>query len=128
MEITIDDNRTFFDIEQEFKRMFPFLKIEFFTNNNKAPEDSLTSNLIKNKSNRLAECRKSPGKGIITITPLMTVYNLNKFFNNEYGLSIKVFRNSWLVWLEATVTDGWTLEEQNRQGEALSRKNIQNTL
>lgn len=51
------------------------------------------------------------------ITPDMTVTDLEQSFNTIYGLGVQVFRKSGKIWLETTVTDGWTLEEQNRQGE-----------
>ena len=50
----------------------------------------------------------------------MTVSDLEQKFAELFGLSVQVFRKSANVWLETTVTDGWTLEEQNRQGEALA--------
>ena len=69
----------------------------------------------------MGECRSVHKKGIITITPNMTVVDLEQRFNDVYGLGVEVFRKSGKVWLETTVTDGWTLEEQNLQGEALSK-------
>jgi hypothetical protein len=33
----------------------------------------------------------------------------------------QVYRKSGKIWLETTVTDSWTLEEQNKQGESLSK-------
>ena len=50
----------------------------------------------------------------------MTVTELERQFRELYGLHVLVFRKSGKVWLETTVTDGWTLAEQNNQGEALS--------
>lgn len=123
MKITISQDRTFFDIQEEFSKVFPYLKIEFFKKKPKQGEQ-FEQKQVKYKSKTLAEYSTTAGNGNIIITPKMTVANLEKSFNNEYGLKIKVYRNSWRVWLEATVTDGWTLEEQNKQGEALSGKNI----
>ena len=51
----------------------------------------------------------------------MTVIDLEKKFREVFGLGIQVFRKSGKAWLETTLTDNWTLEEQNRQGEALSK-------
>jgi hypothetical protein len=34
---------------------------------------------------------------------------------------VQVFRQSGRVWLETTRTDDWTLAEQNKQGEELSK-------
>ena len=51
----------------------------------------------------------------------MTVANMQQSFSDVYGLEIQVFRKSGKAWLESTIPDGWTLEEQNRQGGALSK-------
>jgi len=64
--------------------------------------------------------------GTITIAPGMTVNELEQNFKDVYGLSVQVFRKSGKVWLETTVTDGWSLEEQNRQGEDLSKLSFLN--
>jgi len=50
----------------------------------------------------------------------MTVAEMEERFRDIYGLGVQVFRKSGTIWLETTVTDGWTLEDQNKQGEALS--------
>lgn len=57
--------------------------------------------------------------GNITITPHMTVNNLEQTFGDIYGLSVQVFRKSGNAWLETIETDGLTLEEQNKIGEEL---------
>lgn len=123
--MTIEVNRTFCEIQEEFCEMFPYLKIEFFSKM-QTSADVNSLKIINNRNRTLAEYSILNKKGSIIITPQMTVSFLDQCFNNEYGLSVKIFRNSWRVWLEATVTDGWTLEEQNRQGEALSGNEIQN--
>lgn len=69
----------------------------------------------------MGECRTIQNRNEIAITPDMTVVELEQCFNNIYGLGIQVFRKSGKGWLETTVTDGWTLKEQNKQGEALSK-------
>ena len=51
----------------------------------------------------------------------MTVNELEQRFSDVYGLGVQVFRKSGNVWLETTVTDGWTLEQQNKQGESLDK-------
>ncbi|MEI8136014.1 MAG: hypothetical protein WCH21_01685 [Bacteroidota bacterium] len=76
---------------------------------------------MKHSSKTLGECRNIHSKGSITITPNMTVTDLEQNFADVYGLGVQVFRKSGRAWLETTVTDGWTLEEQNKQGAALSK-------
>jgi hypothetical protein len=120
MQITINDSRKIFAIQEEFNTVFPYLKLEFFSKPHK-PGGASAKKFIKHSSLVLGECRSVHKKGIITITPNMTVVDLEQRFNDVYGLGVEVFRKSGKVWLETTVTDGWTLEEQNLQGEALSK-------
>ena len=120
MQITINDHRKIFSIQEEFNVVFPYLKIEFFSKPHKSGGGS-SKKFVKHNSKTLGECRTIHNKGQITITPNMTVVDLEQNFNDVYGLGIQVFRMSGKVWLETTVTDGWTLEEQNREGESLSK-------
>ena len=119
MKITINDRRKIFAIQEEFFRVFPFLKLEFFAKPHR-PGAASSKKLIKHSSKTLGECRTIHNNGILTITPEMTVTGLEQNFSDIYGLGVQVFRKSGNVWLETTMTDGWTLEEQNRQGESLS--------
>lgn len=120
MKITINDHRKIFAIQEEFKTLFPYLKLEFFSKSHKSSGAS-AKNLIKHHSKTLQECRTIHNNGEIDITTQLTVSELEQRFRDVYGLSIKIFRKSGKVWLETTLTDNWTLAEQNRQGEALSK-------
>jgi len=73
----------------------------------------LQKNLIKHNTRTLEECRTIPNKGEIGITPLLTVSELEQRFQDVYGLGVQVLRKSGRVWLETTVTYGWTIEQQN---------------
>lgn len=120
MKITINDKRKIFAIQEEFNNAFPFLKLEFFAKPHTVGGGS-AKKLIKHNSKTLGECRTVHNKGQIAITPQMTVAELEQRFSDVYGLGVQVFRKSGKVWLETTVTDGWTLERQNAEGEALGR-------
>lgn len=119
MKININDNRKIFTIQEEFNTLFPYLKIEFFSKPHKVGGAS-GKKLIKHNSKTLGECRTIHNNGEITITPSLTVSDLEQRFQDVYGLNVQIFRKSGKVWLETTVTDGWSLDEQNKQGEALS--------
>lgn len=121
MKITINDNRKIFAIQEEFSKQFPYLKLEFFSKPHK-PGGENSRKHIKSNSKTLGECRTIHNSGEITITPHMTVNELEQRFADVYGLGVQVFRKSINVWLETTLTDGWTLEEQNKQGESLNEE------
>lgn len=119
MKITINDHRKIYAIQEEFNQFFPYLKLEFYSKPNKAGGAS-SRKLLKHNNKTLGECRTIHEKGTITISPSMTVSELEQSFADNYGLGLEVFRKSGKVWLETTLTEGWTLEEQNKQGEELS--------
>ncbi len=120
MKIAINDNRRILSIQEEFNSVYPYLKLEFFSMPHRYSCD-FSKKMLKHNSNMLANCRIIHNKGDLEIQPLMSVQELEKIFLDEYGLGVQVFRKSGSVWLETTVTDSWTLDEQNRQGESLSR-------
>ena len=120
MKIIINDDIKISGIQEEFNKVFPYLKLEFFSGLHN-PGMGSAKRFIKNNSLTLGDCRRIHTTGNIIITPVMTVTELEQCFGNIYGLGVQVFRQSGKTWLETSVTDGWTLEEQNRQGEELSK-------
>jgi hypothetical protein len=123
MLIKIDDNNTFNNIQQRFRSLFPFLKLEFLKKKTPFPGSGVSiKQPITILDKTLAESRTIFKEGTITISPEMTISELEKCFNEIYGLSTQVLRQSGNVWLITTVTDKWTLEEQNRQGEIITQQ------
>ena len=50
----------------------------------------------------------------------MTVGELENIFKDQFGANVQVSRKSGSLWLETTLTDKWTLLQQNEQGKELS--------
>jgi hypothetical protein len=119
MKIIITDRRKIFAIQNEFSKVFPFLKLEFFAKparlNGASP-----NKVLRESSKTLGECRTVHISGMLTITPDMTVKELEQHFRDIYGLTIQILRKSGKAWLGTKMTDGWSLKEQNEQGESLS--------
>lgn len=120
MNIVINDHRKIFAIQEEFSKVFPYLKLEFLSKPHTSSGSS-SHKLVRRNSKTLGECRTIHNKGKITITPGMSVADLEQKFSDVYGLTVQLFRKSGTTWLETSVTDGWSLEEQNSQGEILSK-------
>jgi hypothetical protein len=120
MKITINDQRQIRAIQEEFNAEFPYLKLEFY-NKPRKPAGASSRKLVKSVGKTLGECRTIHNTGKITITPEMTVADLEQRFGDVYGLHAQLFRKSGNMWLETSVTDDWTLSEQNREGETLSK-------
>ncbi len=121
LNIAIDDCKEIKTLQQEFTSMFPYLKIEFFAGTGKKG-DLNTKKLLKSAHTTLGECRHLHNTGVVYITADMTVTELEQLFFNTFGLSAQIFRKSGRVWLETTVTDKWSLEKQNHEGEQLSKQ------
>lgn len=117
MKLVIKDNLTIREIQENFSFMFPFLKIEFFTQPHKKFTGSRKEYMIEaNKS--IAECRTKHTAGALEITEETKVARLESELMEKYGLYSQVFRKSGNVWIETTVTDEWTLGKQNSEAES----------
>jgi len=105
------------DVQHDFNQEYPFLRIDFFKE-----VDGRPGSAIRQKLNRTAKL-SSAGKvreGDVEIYDAMTVGQLEKAFREYFGLAMQVSRKSGPVWLETTVTDKWTLKQQNDHGRELS--------
>lgn len=122
MEIRTNDHIKIFALQEELHMLFPYLKLEFFAKIHSRHGDFLKK-LSSHDSITLVKSNKGPSNDEITVNPAMTVNELEQKFRDIYGLEIKVLRKSGKLWLETTITDSWTLEKQNREGEALSKNN-----
>jgi hypothetical protein len=118
MKLHITRDRLISDVQKEFNNAFPFLKIEFFQNRNLQPAFTFQQMLPHNK--RIAEGHTAIADGDIEISSTMTVKDLEKIFKDQFSLAVQVFRRSGNLWLETTMTDGWTLGLQNQHGQEIS--------
>ena len=50
-----------------------------------------------------------------------TVHDLETGFRERFGLSVHVFRKSGNLWIETTMTENWTLKQQNEHGMEISK-------
>ncbi len=120
--IILEDNMTLNSFQEEFNAVFPYLRIDFFTTLKKSSSGDKTLKLIEKNNQTFEEIRRKEIVSIIEITPETVVSELENQIEKKYTVSAQIYRNSGRMWLETTLTDSWTLEEQNKQGEALSNK------
>jgi hypothetical protein len=121
MKLTINDNCKLFSIQEEFNQEFPFLKIDFYAKSNRHGGPA-TEKIVEKSSKTINDCRTTHENGTITISPNMTVSELESLFNNKYGLKINISRKSGKSWLETNITNIWTLQKQNDEGKILSEE------
>jgi hypothetical protein len=114
MILHILQNRTLKEAQDEFNSAYPFLRIEFYRNT----EPGFARRHLKNSMLLTAAGLKQNGD--IEINDLMTVGQLENIFREQFGLQVQVSRRSGTLWLETTMTDNWTLKQQNDHGRELS--------
>ncbi|MBE7172266.1 MAG: hypothetical protein INR73_16890 [Williamsia sp.] len=99
------------DIQQEFSQAFPFLKLEFYTKETVAKKRRPIDQFIP-----VGREQYSSGKAegsMILLTPCLTIKELRKKCEELFGISVKVYRRFSNLWLEISITEDFTLQQQN---------------
>lgn len=125
MQIIIDDTKNVQTLQTEFNQLFPYLqlllvKMQSGQESGKVMQDQ--PQLTQHTS--LLQYRITNDTTPFYIYPEMTVAELEQQFTKHYGLEPVILRKSGNVWIETSITDDWTLEEQNTQGELITQQII----
>lgn len=113
--MTISDEKKIREVQKEFSEKFPYLRLEFYTEEHGAEEGSPADQKI-NPDKTIGEIRKQHSSGDLSVNGNQKVSTLEHNFHDIYGLNVQVFRRSGDLWLQTTSTDDWTLADQNRRG------------
>ncbi len=114
----IQGNRIIGELQQEFNSHFPYLRIEFYRQ--RAGEEKSTIEKLS-AGQKLSLLNGSAGKITIQIDKNDKITTLKEQFN-KFGIGVVIFRKAGSVWVETTLTEDWTLDRQNSEGELFSRK------
>ena len=117
MKLELSNNRTIGELQHDFNNQYPFLKLEFYRSASQTIRKR--EHLPYSVSLRFAGLKR---QGYIDVNNDMTVGELERIFNEDFGLVAQVSRNSAGVWLETTMTDKWTLQKQNEYGKAIVKQ------
>lgn len=120
----IDNKKKIKDLQSEFHKVFPSLKLEFYEGSHREGEASPARQQLNNER-LIDEVRSIHTTGDLHIGGEMSVTELERMFLEKFGLNAQVFRRSGSLWLQTSATDHWTLAEQNRKGghsEQLARE------
>ncbi|NCI45676.1 hypothetical protein [Sediminibacterium soli] len=119
MTLKIDRSTKLKDLQAAFTDMFHYLRIEFFRKPHNAYEVSHKKDMRLAEEIALGFDRRHT-VAEIAVEGHWKVAELEEMFAREAGLYVQVFRKSGNLWIETSLTDDWTLEQQNREGESLS--------
>lgn len=121
MILEISADKSIKQVQEDFSHLFPYLKIEFFRNGTIARKDRYpAATLISNDHPISAAQTRPKNNGDLYLEETMTVAELEQSFLTHFGLSVQVFRRSGKLWLETTMTDNWTLKQQNDHGREIA--------
>ena len=117
MTIEISKNKTIAEVQDNFSQLYPFLKLDFYKKSNGRLGSVVKQKLVKTV---LLNNAGNGREGVMEIADSMTVGQLEKSFYDRFGMVVQVSRKSGTLWLETTMTDSWTLGQQNEHGRELS--------
>jgi hypothetical protein len=115
MELVLTYQETVKDIKKQFNSLYPYLKLEFFTEPHVAGQGSPYRKMVP-QSTQLGEIEGILHEGTLVASPDSPVKELEQAFQQQFGLPVQVFRKQNEVWIETTSTDHLTLAEQNQMG------------
>ena len=116
MQIYISGQRLVREVQQEFSNAYPFLKIEFFKDTGMHNNHNMKQHLLLHNLKLSDALAFKKAEGCLTIEDKMSVTDLENAFMDKFGLVAQVFRRSGNIWLETSVTDSWSLKQQNDLG------------
>jgi len=115
MHIKINDKVSLREIQNVFSDFYAYLKIEFYSKRHKRYEDSDEINLIE-PNILIGEIAHTHVPGVLEIRPLYKIADIEREFQQRFGLSVQIFRKEKNGWEQTTGTDDFTLKELNEMG------------
>ena len=108
----IDKNTTTTALNESFIDAFPYLKLGFYKKSHdhfhgSKKKDEITEDVP------LGSLNPNMNEGVVEWTGDMSVDTLETYLETSFGLHVQVFRKSGDIWLQTSVTDHWSLNEQN---------------
>ena len=120
MYLLINGDRLISDVQKDFSREYPYLKIEFFKKEAGVGERPFPKKMLPHYLRVKDAWSGKKNGGDLKIDGTMTVEALEHAFLDRFGLQAQLFRRSGNLWLETTITDVWTLRRQNEHGREIS--------
>lgn len=105
MHIDINDNTKLREIQKVFSDFYPYLQINFFRKAHRQYEASEEQDLIE-ADTTVSNIKQTHVSGILEILPLYKVSDVEKEFQQRFGLSVQVFRKEKNEWEQST---GWMI-------------------
>jgi glycerol-3-phosphate O-acyltransferase len=125
MHIEINDKTTLQEIQDVFSNFYPYLQLNFYKKAHKIFESSPDADLIP-PDKKVSEIKKAHVSGLLEIQPLYKVAEVEKEFQQRFGLSVQVLRKEEDGWVQTTGMDDFTLKYVNEMSRNASDEFIVN--
>ncbi len=120
MKLILTPSTTIGDLKKQFASCFPNLRLEFFNEEHRQGQSSSMNKKLVNDTS-LSLISGITAQKYFQFEPTATVAEFEQGLQNEFDLSVQVFRRSGNVWLETIQTDSLTLEKQNAMASESAR-------
>jgi hypothetical protein len=115
MKITIDRHTAIKDIQHQFQKTFPFLKIEFAARPH-GFMGTVQGNHWYDPNALVSNIPGFSGEGYIDLQSWSRTGDVEDAFKTKLGLYPQIFRRLGYKWVETAGTDLLSLDEQNSIG------------
>jgi hypothetical protein len=105
------------EVQEEFNRTYPFLKIEFSKKNGLGYSSPQENN---GEGENVRAAAKSLLWEEFGLSDNMKVSELEILLQYQFGLPVQILRKSGHLWMETRLNRHWTLRQQNNHGEDIA--------
>ena len=117
-QLDISAERSILEVQYQFRSVYPFLNLEFYKTQDSDPQLIVRRHLPPTTLLKMAGLKKP---GSLEVGNGTTVAQLEKDLRDKFGLVAQVTRQSGTIWLVTTMTDDWTLTQQNEHGREITK-------
>ena len=115
MHIEINDSISLREIQEVFSDFYPYLKIEFYSKRHKKYEASSEASQI-DPNVLIGDIKATHVSGVLEILPFYKISEVEREFQQRFGLSAQILRKENRGWEQTTGMDDLTLKEVNEIG------------
>lgn len=119
MYIELNDNTRLKEIQDVFSDFYPYLQMNFYWKTHEKYETSSMIELVS-PDTPIGNLRRTHVSGLLEIQPLNKVADVEREFQQRFGLSVQILRKEKNKWEQTTGMDDFTLKELNEFGRSSS--------
>jgi hypothetical protein len=104
------------DLQKVFSRIFPYLKLSFYSYPHHSGKYSAGA-VLRSKNSALAALHPGFKGAKLLFSGNMRTGAFEQKLREKLGLNAQVLRRSGEYWVETAATDDWTLQEEDQKGK-----------